>query len=92
MCWSTSNLYTDNPISFNSTVACRGLIQEGKKLLFREIIGGTTRKSGSVAVFWEVKLSTSDRIKEKYCLFLGIFKQALGLLSFTHTSSDSCVN
>lgn len=61
-------------------MAWGGLIPKGKKLLFREIIEGTIRKSGSVAVFWGDVLSTGDRIKGKYCLFLGIIKQTLGLL------------
>ena len=63
---STSNLYTDNPTSSNLTVIYRGLIQKEIGLLFRKIIGGTTRKTGSVAVFWEDVLSTGDRIEGKY--------------------------
>lgn len=63
---STSNLYTDNPTSSNLRVMYRGLIQNEKGLLFRKIIGGTTRKKGSVAVFWEDALSTGGRIEGKY--------------------------
>lgn len=80
MYWSTSNLYTDNTTSSSLTVTCGALIQKGEGHLFRGIIGGTTRKSVSVAIFWEDVLSTGGRIKGKYSLFLGIMKQILGLL------------
>lgn len=61
---SISDLYTDNCTSSSSTVTCGGLIQKGKKLLFREIIGGTTRKSGSVAILWKDVLSTFILVTE----------------------------
>lgn len=70
MYWSTSSLYTDNPTSSSSTVTWGGLIQKGKKLLFRDMIAGTTRKSGSVAVFWGDVLSTDEQNKRELLSFL----------------------
>lgn len=64
---STSNLYTGNPTSPNLRVTYGVLIQKEKGLLFRRIIGGTTKKTGSVAVFWEDVLSTDSRIEGMYC-------------------------
>lgn len=95
---STSNLYTDNPTSSNLVVLYGGVIQKEKGLLLRKIIGGTTRKPGSVAVFWEDVLSTGERTEGEYSQLsfpwdywtgIGFADVKTGLI---HSSWDSYVN